>query len=390
MIIGKKMKFTKTNLYQNPIEAYQKLLADGSIDSDASQKRVMMRLQKLSEQLVNHNLQINKTNWKSRLGLGPKMKQPPRGVYIWGGVGRGKSMLMDLFFETTTNLFKSKRVHFHAFMQDVHHDLYNLRKRGKNDQNFKLEDPIVELGQKLINNTWVLCLDEFQVTDIADAMILGRLFEVLYDKGIVIVATSNRQPNDLYKDGLQRELFLPFIKKLEQTQDVLRLDNGIDYRLNQLKSIDIYLTPANISANEKLDKIFKKLSIGSLARPTSINVQGRQIQIPEAAEGVAMIDFYELCEKALGPKDFLEIAHCFHTLILKNIPQLGPEKRDVAKRFVILIDALYEARVNFICSAEVPPNLLYTKGDGTFEFQRTVSRLIEMQTTDYQAMEHAS
>lgn len=384
------MKTTKPNLIQSPIEAYQRLLADGSIAADASQALAMSRLQDLNEQLTDYSSQIRKKSWRSNLGLGRKVLPPPRGIYMWGGVGRGKSMLMDLFFETTTNVSERKRVHFHAFMREVHHHLHSYRKTVKAGQPSSSTDPIKELGRTILEGAWLLCFDEFHVTDIADAMILGRLFETLFEQGVVMVATSNRPPQDLYKNGLQRDTFEPFIAMINDKQDVLELDNGVDYRLNRLKLMNVYLSPADTKANSKLDEDFEELSTGAYPRPVLLTVKGRQIEIPHAAEGVAMASFSELCEQPIGPSDYLEIASCFHTLILKNIPQLGPENRNEAKRFATMIDALYEARVNLLCSADVPPQSLYTEGDGAFEFQRTVSRLIEMQSTEYLAMAHVS
>jgi len=377
------------NTSQGPFLAYQALLDDGSINADASQALAMDRLQGLSEQLAGYAPQMGKKGWKARLSLGRNKKPVPKGLYMWGGVGRGKSMLMDLFFDTTTAVPGSQRVHFHAFMQEVHRRLHSYREAVKAGQAPESTDPLEALGRVITDHAWLLCFDEFHVTDIADAMILGRLFEVLFDQGVVVVSTSNRPPGDLYKDGLQRELFLPFIDIIENKQDVLELDGGVDYRLDRLKSMDAYLTPADAEAESKLDEDFEKLSIGGHAHPVTLKVQGREIVIPKAAEGVAMASFTDLCEQPLGPGDYLEIARCFHTLILKDIPQLGPEKRNEAKRFVTFIDALYEARVNFICSAAVPPETLYPEGDGAFEFERTVSRLMEMQSVDYMAMSHA-
>jgi cell division protein ZapE len=384
------MNNVKLNPQQNPIEVYQSLLKAEILSVDASQMNAMNRLQDLNKELITYLPKFENKDWWARFNFGQKRTHSPSGVYIWGGVGRGKSMLMDLFFENTTADIKRKRVHFHSFMQKVHQDLFDCREAAKLSKIPNSLDPIEEVGLAISQSAWLLCFDEFHITDIADAMILGRLFEILFDQGVIVVATSNRPPKDLYKDGLQRELFLPFINMIEKYQDIIHLDNGIDYRLNRLNSMDVYLTPADTTANLKLNKNFKELSIGSTARPVYLTIKEREIKIPYAAEGVAMATFFDLCSQPLGPSDYLEIASCFHTLILKNIPKLGPEKRDEAKRFVTLIDALYEAKVNFICSAEVSPKLLYTEGDGDFEFNRTVSRLIEMQSTEYHALAHVS
>ena len=373
---------------QSPIEAYRALLEDGSIAPDPSQAQAMDRLQGLSDMLPGYAPQMGKKGWMSRLGLGRGKVKPPRGLYLWGGVGRGKSMLMDLFFDTVTTVPERRRVHFHAFMQEVHRRLHSYREAVKAGEASESSDPLAALGRVITERAWLLCFDEFHVTDIADAMILGRLFEVLFEQGVIVVATSNRPPRDLYKDGLQRELFEPFIDMIEDKMEVLALDGGVDYRLERLQAMDVYLTPHNIDAAARLDEDFRSLSIGGHARPVTLTVQGRDIIIPQAAEGVAMAGFADLCAQPLGPGDYLEIARCFHTLILRDIPRLGPERRNEAKRFVTLIDAIYEARVNLICSAAAPPEALYPEGDGAFEFERTVSRLMEMQSTEYMAMAH--
>ncbi len=320
------MDTPQPNPTQSPMEAYQALLDDGSIAADASQAQAMDRLQGLSETLAAYAQQMGKKGWKARLNLGRNKLPPPRGLYMWGGVGRGKSMLMDLFYDTATAVPGRQRVHFHAFMQEVHRRLHSYREAVKAGQASTTTDPLDALGRIISDHAWLLCFDEFHVTDIADAMILGRLFEALFDRGVVVVSTSNRPPPDLYKDGLQRELFLPFIDIIEDKQDVLELHGGVDYRLDRLKSMDVYLTPADSDAESKLDEDFEKLSIGAHARPVALTVQGREILIPKAAEGVAMASFAELCEQPLGPGDYLEIACCFHTLILKGIPGLGRKK----------------------------------------------------------------
>ncbi|MEE8351911.1 MAG: cell division protein ZapE [Rhodospirillales bacterium] len=370
-----------------PLEAYQTLLDAGEIKSDPAQQAAMERLQTLHGRLGEYAQQVGKKSWKTRLKLGRNKKPVPRGVYMWGGVGRGKSMLMDLFFGTTT-IENRQRVHFHAFMQEVHNRLHSFRDAVKAGQVDEKSDPLVALARVITDQAWLLCFDEFHITDIADAMILGRLFEALFDAGVVVVATSNRRPQGLYKDGLQRDQFLPFIDMIENKLDVLELDSGIDYRLDRLKNMETFLTPADSAADEKMDADFHDLSIGGHPRPVTVHVQGRKITIPKEAEGVAMADFADLCEENLGPADYLVIAANFHTLILRHIPKLGPDNRNAAKRFTTLIDALYEARVNFICSADVPATELYTEGDGAFEFERTVSRLMEMQSADYMAQPH--
>ena len=373
---------------RHPKQVYERLLENGDIQPDPSQALAVEKLQGLHEGLGRYSAQMGKQGWMTRLSLGRNKKAPPPGLYLWGGVGRGKSMLMDLFFDVST-VEDRKRVHFHAFMQEVHKRMHNFHEAVKAGKVSESTDPLVALSRVITDQAWILCFDEFHVTDIADAMILGRLFEALFEAGVVVVATSNRHPTDLYKDGLQREAFLPFIDMLGEKLDVLELDAGIDYRLDRLKTMEVFLTPVNAETDARLEQDFQSLSIGGRPEPVTLNVQGREIEIPKVAEGVAMVDFADLCEKPLGAGDYLAIAECFHTLLLRGIPKLGPEKRNEAKRFVTLIDALYESKVNLICSAEAPPEELYTEGDGAFEFERTVSRLMEMQSEDYMEIPHA-
>jgi len=371
-----------------PKQAYQALVDSGDIKPDATQAGAIDELQALHKALGAYAVQMGKKNWMTRLRLGRNRMPPPRGMYVWGGVGRGKSMLMDLFYDCVP-IEARKRVHFHSFMQEVHKRVHSFRQAVLAKKAPESSDPLVALSRVITDQAWLLCFDEFHVTDIADAVILGRLFEALFEEGVVVVATSNRAPKDLYKGGLQRELFLPFISLIEDKLEVFELDAGIDYRLDRLKTMEVFLTPADAEADRRLERDFKSLSTGFSPCPVTLQVQGRKIDIPLAAEGVAMVSFKDLCERPLGAADYLAIAECFHTLLLRGIPRLGPEKRNEAKRFVTLIDALYEAKVNLICSAEAPAEALYIEGDGAFEFQRTVSRLMEMRSADYMALPHA-
>ncbi|MFQ5765684.1 MAG: cell division protein ZapE, partial [Rhodospirillales bacterium] len=334
---------------RDPTQAYEALLDSGNIQPDPAQALAVEKLHGLHDGIAQFTPQMGKKGWMTRLSLGRNKRPPPRGLYMWGGVGRGKSMLMDLFFDATT-VEDRKRVHFHAFMQEVHRRVHSFRQAVKAGQASESTDPLVALSRVITDQAWLLCFDEFHVTDIADAMILGRLFQALFDDNVVVVATSNRPPKDLYKDGLQREIFLPFIDMIEQRLEVLELDAGVDYRLDRLTTMEVYLTPADAATDAKLEEDFQALSIGGHPCPVTLDVHGREIEIPKVAEGVAMASFGDLCEKPLGAADYLTIAERFNTVLLRGIPKLGPERRNEAKRFVTLIDALYESKVNLICS----------------------------------------
>ncbi len=370
-----------------PIDVYNALVDDGSLRNDTLQLSAMERLQQLHVELGDYSMQMGQTGWLSRLNLTGGRKPPPKGIYLWGGVGRGKSMIMELFYNHSS-VNERKHIHFHAFMQEVHRRLHSYRQAQEAGKVSTEKDPLKSLAKVIVDQAWLLCFDEFYVTDITDAMILGRLFEELINAGVVIVATSNRPPVDLYKDGLQRERFLPFIDLIENSLEVIELNSPTDYRLERIRAMDTFITPCGPAATAKLEQSFKDLTIGAETEPLTLQVQGREIVFPKTAEGVAFSNFSTLCERPLGPADFLAIADRFHTLILCDIPQMGPSNRDVAKRFLILVETLYEAKVNLICSAEKPPEELYTEGDGAFEFERTISRLMEMQSPDYIALPH--
>ena len=372
---------------KDPIQAYETLVSDGEIRVDQNQKKAIELLQNLHTELELYGLQMGQTGWRARLSF--RKRSVPKGIYMWGGVGRGKTMLMDLFYDHT-HVSERKHVHFHAFMQEVHRRLHAFREAQKSGKVPKTSDPLKALAKVIVDQAWLLCFDEFHVTDIGDAMILGRLFEALFEQGVVVVTTSNRHPNDLYKDGLQRERFLPFIHMLNEKMCVLQLDSDIDYRLERLREMDAYLSPTNEQASAKLQDDFHALSIGVEPRKRDLNVNGRVITIEKAAEGVGLTNFQDMCATPLGAGDYLALANAFHTFILDGIPKLGPQNRDQAKRFVTLIDALYDHKTKFICAAETPPTELYTDGEGAFEFERTVSRLLEMQSPEYMALPHGS
>lgn len=388
-----------------PIAAYKKLEQDGEIRPDADQARVVDRLQRLYSELVDYpeiagrGTGLSVKNWRlahffRKSGGG---RTVPKGLYLYGGVGRGKSMLMDMFFEIAP-LKAKRRVHFHEFMLDVHARMKVWRglsgkERAALGGRASEDDPIPPVARQIAAEATLLCFDELQVTDIADAMVLGRLFKELLERGVIIVATTNRPPDDLYKDGLNRQLFLPFIEMIKQAFDVLTLDGPTDYRYDRLKGVETYYSPVNAETTAKLSEAFFRLTDRNVEDrdkvPTGeLMVQGRTLFVPKCARGVAVFSFKRLCANPLGSADYLAIARAFHTVIMVAIPQLERDKRNEAKRFVTLIDALYEHGVKFLCSAQVPPVDLYPSGDGSFEFERTISRLIEMQSEDYLARGH--
>ena len=306
-----------------------------------------------------------------------RRSETPKGLYLWGGVGRGKSMLMDWFFEAAP-IQQKKRVHFHAFMLDVHARINHWRKTGDGD-------PIAPVAKEIAKEAELLCFDEFHVTDITDAMILSRLFEALWGRGIVVVATSNRPPIDLYKHGLNRQLFEPFIKMMPDHLIIHEFAGETDHRLRQLQAAPVYYTPLGAQADKGIEAAWQRLTGAAQGRETVLTVQGRELILKKTAAGTARTSFNRLCANALGAADYLRLSHAFQTLILENVPQLGPHNRNEAKRFVTLIDALYETRTKLVMSAEVEPSDLYLKGDGVFEFERTASRLMEMRSEDYLA-----
>ena len=364
--------------------------AAGEIHADPVQEKIVLRLQAIHDQLgAMASAQPAKKGLLARLGLGhaPKPPEGPHGLYIWGSVGRGKSMLMDLFFADAP-VAKKRRVHFHEFMLEVQARLHSRREelaaRGASPES----DTIVPIAKQIAAETRLLCFDEFQVTNIADAMILGRLFETLFAEGITVIATSNRAPDDLYNNGLQRDRFLPFIELVKQRLEVLELGGSQDYRMGRLRELDLYLTPLGAWATKKLDEAFRTLSNGADGEPRVLRTQGRDVEVPRAAPGVAMAHFMDWCARPMGAADFLCIADNFHTVIVAEVPKMGPDSRDKAVRFVTMIDTFYEKKVKFICSAAANPNSLYPEGDGSFEFQRTVSRLMEMQSPEYLNLEH--
>ena len=286
-------------------------------------------------------------------------------------------MLMELFFEAAP-VAARRRVHFHAFMLEVHARLDRQRKRAASGG-----DPLAPLADALVEQARLLCFDEFHVQNIADAMILGRLFEALLARGMVVVATSNFAPERLYEDGLNRDRFLPFIALLQQRLAVVALDGAIDYRLERLRDVPTYHQPLGAAAEARLEQIFKALTDGAAGEPAALMVGSRRLPVPRAARGVAWFDFEALCEQALGAADYLALTERYHTVILSGVPRLTPDRRNQARRFITLVDALYDRRVNLVVSAAAPPEELYPAGEGAFEFRRTASRLSEMQSRAY-------
>jgi cell division protein ZapE len=359
-----------------PLAAYRALRQRGMLRPDPAQQLAIERLQSLYRGLLHYRPESGLRGWLARFGLGENGgSHAPVGLYLCGPVGRGKSMLMDLFFHSVPSHAK-RRVHFHAFMLEVHD-------RIEHERRAKTEEPIARVARDLAGEAALLCFDEFQVVDIADAMILDRLFRALFEAGVVVVATSNQAPDELYEHGLQRERFLPFIALLKSKLYVLDLDSGRDYRLARLQGKPVYHYPLGDDAHRALEHAFSELTDGASGDSRTLTVKRRSLVVPRTARGVAWFGFEDLCAKPLAAADYLAIAERFAAVILEGIPRLAPDQRDKARRFNTLIDTLYEARTLVIASAEVPPEKIYTAGEGTFEFSRTVSRLTEMQSADY-------
>ncbi|MEJ0074386.1 MAG: cell division protein ZapE [Alphaproteobacteria bacterium] len=368
-------------------EQYRALVAEGEIERDAAQDAIAARLTRLEERLAQLRLS-RKSSHLGWLFARSSPAEPIKGLYIHGDVGRGKTMLMDLFFAASAAKRK-RRAHFHEFMADVHERVHLYRQKIKSGE-ITDDDPIGFTAAALAEEAWLLCFDEFHVTDIADAMILGRLFTRLFEAGVVVVATSNVEPDELYKDGLNRALFVPFIALLHQHMDVVRLAAPKDFRLEKLSAQPVWYVPADEDAEVALDNAWQRLTGTLSGEPCDIAAKSRVIRVPEAARGVARFSFRQLCEQPLGASDYLRIAREFHTLILENVPVMDYPQRNEAKRFIALIDTLYDNGVKLVASAAAEPTALYLATDGyeANEFKRTASRLIEMRSEEYLALPH--
>ncbi len=349
---------------------YAARLAAGHLSPDPAQQAVLPQFERIAAALAE-------AAPRGLARLVRKPTEPPRGLYLWGRVGRGKSMLMDLFFEAVP-LSAKRRVHFHGFMQELQAALHEVRATG-------VTDAIAPVAAGIAADLRLLCLDEMQITDIADAMIVGRLFQALFEAGVTIVTTSNRAPDGLYENGLNRALFLPFIALLKERMEVVEMASATDYRQHVLAGNTVWFAPAGAAAHQAIAALWHDLTGGGGDGPLRLSVKGREVVLPDARSGVARANFWDLCGRPLGPADYLAVAAAVRVLVLEDIPVLSAANYNEAKRFVTLIDALYEARVRLIASAADTPEQLYTEGAGSFEFARTASRLREMQGADWGA-----
>jgi cell division protein ZapE len=365
---------------------YQALVSSGALEPDAAQEQAVEAFAALEQRLSSYK-PASKQGLLGRL-FTDKNGGPPRGLYVHGEVGRGKTMLMDLFFQHSSVEHK-RRAHFHEFMAEVHERIYGYRQniaRGEIADG----DVIALTAASIFDEAWLLCFDEFHVTDIADAMILGRLFTKLFELGTVVVATSNVAPDDLYKGGLNRALFLPFIAQISDHMDVLRLEARTDFRLDKLTGVKMWLVPADAAADAALDKAWARMTGNAKCKPRDISIKGRLLHVPCSADGVARFSFKDLCEQPLAASDYLRLARDYHTIMIDRIPVMDYDDRNAAKRFIALIDTLYDNAVKLMASAEADPQSLYLATDGyeANEFKRTSSRLIEMSSESYLALPH--
>ncbi|NVN85822.1 MAG: AFG1 family ATPase [Rhodopseudomonas sp.] len=368
-------------------EQYQALVSSGAIEADPAQARAVRAFADLEAKLAGYK-PAKKHGFLGRLFGAEKDQPAPRGLYVYGEVGRGKTMLMDLFFDSSPVALK-RRAHFHEFMAEAHERIYAFRQNIKRGE-IPDGDVIALTAASIFDEAWLLCFDEFHVTDIADAMILSRLFAKLFELGTVVVATSNVAPDNLYKGGLNRALFLPFIGLLKGRMEILRLDARTDYRLEKLAGMKVWLTPADREATAAIDRAWARITGGAPGHARDISIKGRILHVPKSDHHVARFSFADLCEKPLGASDYLKLAHDYHTIMIDHIPVMHSADRNAAKRFITLIDTLYDNAVKLMASAEADPVSLYraTEGHEANEFKRTSSRLIEMSSESYLALPH--
>lgn len=364
---------------------YQELVDEGEIEDDPAQRRIVKLLDELRNDLANLKL-ARKSSSLGWLFAKGKDEETNRGLYIHGGVGRGKTMLMDLFFQSLPEIPK-RRVHFHEFMAETHDRVHAWREKARNGE-VSGDDPIGPVAETIADEARILCFDEFQVNDITDAMLLSRLFSKLFDLKVYVVATSNTIPDELYKDGLNRGLFLPFVDLVKERLTVARLDARTDYRLDKLGGKPVYYKPLDTKSDSSMNIAWKSWAPNGSADSEVIKLKGRKITVPEASQGAARFSFADLCEEPLGAADYLALAKRFHTVFIDHIPVLGPARRNEARRFINLIDALYDNNVKVVASAAAEPASLYVEGDGADSFVRTASRLIEMRSEEYLAKAH--
>ena len=367
---------------QTPIEIYQSRLKSGDIRPDSVQEQAVAELQRLFVEVVARE-NAPKVSLFKRLTQGNKDEVSPKGVYFHGGVGRGKSMLMDLFYDALPDTVKKRRVHFHEFMIEVHDYIHSRSMDGS--VKGIVDQALPSLAALIAGNSNVLCFDEFHVVDITDAMILGRLFKILFEHDVTIVTTSNWAPDDLYKNGLQRDRFLPFIALLKTKVNTFHLDSPHDYRTQKTQIEGTYFVPLGRATTKTMDDVFKDLTDGEKPVKETLRVKGRDIEVKKAAAGVARFTFAQLCERPHGAEDYLEIARKYHTVFLESVPKLGYDRRNEVKRLMNLIDALYEAQTSVYISAAVEAEHLYAGHDHAYEFERSVSRLLEMQSDEWRA-----
>jgi len=365
-----------------PLELYRDRVGAGTLKDDPHQQGALEALQRLYDDLTAPSSRAKPRDlpglkWVRSLGFARDDNKGLRGVYLYGPVGRGKSMAMDLFHDSLPEALPKRRVHFHSFMIGVHDFLHAARQRDE------AESALLNFAAQLSRDVKILCFDEFHVVDVADAMILSRLFTALLDRGMVVVATSNWPPERLYEGGLQRDRFLPFINLVKDRFDIVKLDGPVDYRLRLLEDTGVYRWPLGDGAQDWANRLFTELSGGTPVTSEQLSVKGRVLEVEQVARGVARFTFAQLCERPVGAEDYLAIAGHYHTVFLEGVPKLRYDRRNEAKRLMILVDALYDSETRLVITADAPPEKLYFGHDHAFEFERTVSRLLEMQSKDW-------